>query len=227
VCTCRQHPVGVPYATDGAHVLVTGRLPELPPHRQRWGTDRRARVYQQGIVDHSAVECFFTWSAISNNQARKQRVGIRAPSKLLANCQHTDRHMRVVLWLQVYVAVGDVLLGGLGFRDVLRPDASDTVSALQALGLRVFLLSGDDTATVQVGFPASSLLCLTTVAEAAGVSCKPCARLSDSRPWWISRTCPATGHVWCLQGNCCLGVCHPAYVSVLTGNGCRGRHPRC
>jgi P-type E1-E2 ATPase len=61
--------------------------------------------------------------------------------------------------LQVYVAVGDVLLGGLGFRDVLRPDASDTVSALQALGLRVFLLSGDDTATVQVGFPAFFLLC--------------------------------------------------------------------
>lgn len=46
--------------------------------------------------------------------------------------------------------MGDVLLGGLGFRDVLRPDASDTVSALQALGLRVFLLSGDDKATVQV-----------------------------------------------------------------------------
>jgi P-type E1-E2 ATPase len=51
----------------------------------------------------------------------------------------------------VYVAVGDVLLGGLGFRDVLRPDAADTVAALQARGLRVFLLSGDDNATVQVG----------------------------------------------------------------------------
>ena len=50
----------------------------------------------------------------------------------------------------MYVAVGDVLLGGLGFRDVLRPDAADTVSALQAMGMRVFLLSGDDSSTVQV-----------------------------------------------------------------------------
>jgi hypothetical protein len=46
------------------------------------------------------------------------------------------------------------LLGGLGFRDVLRPDAADTVAALQARGLRVFLLSGDDNATVQVGWAA-------------------------------------------------------------------------
>lgn len=48
------------------------------------------------------------------------------------------------------MAVGDTLLGGLGFRDVLRPDAADTVSTLQAMGLKVFLLSGDDSATVQV-----------------------------------------------------------------------------
>jgi P-type E1-E2 ATPase len=50
---------------------------------------------------------------------------------------------------QVYVAVGDQLLGGLGFRDTLRQDAVETVSALKRMGLRVFLLSGDDTATVK------------------------------------------------------------------------------
>lgn len=50
---------------------------------------------------------------------------------------------------QVYVAVGDQLLGGLGFRDSLRQDAVETVAALKRMGLRVFLLSGDDTATVK------------------------------------------------------------------------------
>jgi P-type E1-E2 ATPase len=50
---------------------------------------------------------------------------------------------------QVYVAVGDQLLGGLGFRDTLRQDALETVAALKAMGLRVYLLSGDDTATVK------------------------------------------------------------------------------
>lgn len=48
-------------------------------------------------------------------------------------------------------------MGGLGFRDVLRPDAADTVAALQALGLRVFLLSGDDTATVKAMAAASGI----------------------------------------------------------------------
>ncbi|KAF6265672.1 heavy metal translocatin [Scenedesmus sp. NREL 46B-D3] len=50
---------------------------------------------------------------------------------------------------QVYVAVGDLLLGGLGFRDTLRQDAVETVAALKRMGLRVLLLSGDDAATVQ------------------------------------------------------------------------------
>jgi len=73
----------------------------------------------------------------------KQGVASTLDSKLLLL-------LLLLLLCQVYVAVGDVLLGGLGFRDVLRPDAVDTVSALQSLGLRVFLLSGDDSATVQV-----------------------------------------------------------------------------
>lgn len=50
---------------------------------------------------------------------------------------------------QVAVAADGRLLGWLAFRDVLRPDAVDTVAALQARGLRVFLLSGDDPDTVQ------------------------------------------------------------------------------
>ncbi|KAF8061329.1 PAA2 [Scenedesmus sp. PABB004] len=59
---------------------------------------------------------------------------------------------------QVLVAVGPRLLGGLSFRDALRPDAARTVAALQGMGLRVFLLSGDDDATVQA------------VAAAAGIA---------------------------------------------------------
>lgn len=49
----------------------------------------------------------------------------------------------------VYVSVGDQLLGGLGFRDSLRPDAVETVKILQQMGLKILLLSGDDTATVK------------------------------------------------------------------------------
>lgn len=40
------------------------------------------------------------------------------------------------------------VLGALGFRDALRPDAAATVAALRAQGLRVALLSGDNAAAV-------------------------------------------------------------------------------
>ncbi|MGB3507676.1 MAG: heavy metal translocating P-type ATPase [Microcoleaceae cyanobacterium] len=43
----------------------------------------------------------------------------------------------------VYVAVEGVLLGVIGISDVLRDDAKTTVKRLQAMGLRVMLLTGD------------------------------------------------------------------------------------
>ena len=47
----------------------------------------------------------------------------------------------------VYVGeAGRGVLGALGFRDTLRPDAAATVARLRAMGLRVALLSGDNAA---------------------------------------------------------------------------------
>ena len=43
----------------------------------------------------------------------------------------------------VYVAVDGVLAGVLAARDVLRPDAKETVECLKALGFRVMLMTGD------------------------------------------------------------------------------------
>ena len=49
----------------------------------------------------------------------------------------------------VYVGeAGRGVLGALGFRDALRPDAAATVARLRAMGLRVALLSGDNAAAV-------------------------------------------------------------------------------
>ncbi|KAK9846485.1 hypothetical protein WJX81_005091 [Elliptochloris bilobata] len=62
----------------------------------------------------------------------------------------------------VYVGeAGRGVLGALGFRDALRPDAAATVARLRAMGLRVALLSGDNPAAVaaaaaDAGIPADS-----------------------------------------------------------------------
>jgi Cu2+-exporting ATPase len=49
----------------------------------------------------------------------------------------------------VYVAVDGMLAGAIAARDVLRPDAQETVERLKALGFRVMLMTGDqpDSAT--------------------------------------------------------------------------------
>jgi Cu2+-exporting ATPase len=49
----------------------------------------------------------------------------------------------------VYIAVDGILAGAIAVRDVLRPDAQETVERLKALGFRVMLLTGDqpDSAT--------------------------------------------------------------------------------
>jgi P-type E1-E2 ATPase len=50
---------------------------------------------------------------------------------------------------EVHVGVeGRGLLGSLGFRDALRPDAADVVRRLRDMSVRVALLSGDNAVVV-------------------------------------------------------------------------------
>ncbi|PSB51880.1 heavy metal translocating P-type ATPase [filamentous cyanobacterium Phorm 6] len=50
----------------------------------------------------------------------------------------------------VYVASGGVLLGVIGLKDTLRPDAKATVDRLREMGLRVIMLTGDTTSAALV-----------------------------------------------------------------------------
>ncbi|MEG4438787.1 HAD-IC family P-type ATPase, partial [Microcoleus sp. M2_B4] len=63
----------------------------------------------------------------------------------------------------VYVASGGVLLGVIGLKDSLRPDAKATVERLRGMGLRVMMLTGDTPSAAavtaqQLGLPAADVL---------------------------------------------------------------------
>ena len=63
----------------------------------------------------------------------------------------------------VYVASGGVLLGVIGLKDTLRPDAKATVDRLREMGLRVIMLTGDTTSAAlvvaqQLGLAAADVL---------------------------------------------------------------------
>ena len=50
----------------------------------------------------------------------------------------------------VYVAMSQALVGLIAVTDAVRPDAKDTVNALQKMGLRVMMLTGDRRETAQI-----------------------------------------------------------------------------
>ena len=63
----------------------------------------------------------------------------------------------------VYVASGGVLLGVIGLKDTLRPDAKATVERLRGMGLRVMMLTGDTPSAAavtaqQLGLAAAEVL---------------------------------------------------------------------
>ncbi|MEG4397059.1 heavy metal translocating P-type ATPase [Microcoleus sp. BROC3] len=63
----------------------------------------------------------------------------------------------------VYVASGGVLLGVIGLKDTLRPDAKATVERLRGMGLRVMMLTGDTASAAavtaqQLGLAAADVL---------------------------------------------------------------------
>jgi P-type Cu2+ transporter len=60
--------------------------------------------------------------------------GVAVAAELLESCQGKTA---------VYVASGGVLLGVIGLKDTLRPDAKAAVDRLRGMGLRVMMLTGD------------------------------------------------------------------------------------
>lgn len=68
-----------------------------------------------------------------------QDQGIMIPETVAEKVQALENAGKTV----VYVAINGALAGGIALKDCLRPDAVETVSKLQKMGLQVILLTGD------------------------------------------------------------------------------------
>jgi P-type Cu2+ transporter len=80
--------------------------------------------------------------------------GVAVAAELLEACQGKTA---------VYVASGGVLLGVIGLKDTLRPDAKAAVDRLRGMGLRVIMLTGDTASAAlvvaqQLGLTAADVL---------------------------------------------------------------------
>ncbi|TAE13619.1 MAG: copper-translocating P-type ATPase [Oscillatoriales cyanobacterium] len=80
--------------------------------------------------------------------------GVAVAAELLESCQGKTA---------VYVASGGVLLGVIGLKDTLRPDAKVAVDRLRGMGLRVIMLTGDTASAAlvvaqQLGLAAADVL---------------------------------------------------------------------
>ncbi|MCC3427748.1 MAG: copper-translocating P-type ATPase [Microcoleus sp. PH2017_01_SCD_O_A] len=80
--------------------------------------------------------------------------GVAVAAELLESCQGKTA---------VYVASGGVLLGVIGLKDTLRPDAKAAVDRLRGMGLRVIMLTGDTASAAlvvaqQLGLAAADVL---------------------------------------------------------------------
>jgi P-type Cu2+ transporter len=80
--------------------------------------------------------------------------GVAVTAELLESCKGKTA---------VYVASGGVLLGVIGLKDTLRPDAKAAVDRLRGMGLRVMMLTGDTAAAAaataqQLGLAAADVL---------------------------------------------------------------------
>lgn len=80
----------------------------------------------------------------------------------------------------VHVGVeGHGLVGSLGFRDSLRPDAEQVVQRLKDLSIRVALLSGDNAAAVSAAAQQAGI----QVERAQSLSASPSSAADHSDPW--------------------------------------------
>ncbi|MEG4865254.1 MULTISPECIES: heavy metal translocating P-type ATPase [unclassified Microcoleus] len=90
----------------------------------------------------------------AGNAAWMREQGVAVAAELLESCQGKTA---------VFVASGGVLLGVIGLKDTLRPDAKAAVERLREMGLRVMMLTGDTeeaaaVAQQQLGLAAADVL---------------------------------------------------------------------
>ncbi|MEG3941551.1 MULTISPECIES: heavy metal translocating P-type ATPase [unclassified Microcoleus] len=90
----------------------------------------------------------------AGNAAWMSEQGVAVAAELLESCKGKTA---------VFVASGGVLLGVIGLKDTLRPDAKAAVERLREMGLRVMMLTGDTEAAAavaqqQLGLAAADVL---------------------------------------------------------------------
>ena len=110
--------------------------------------ERRGGAAAEAGTTHTAAvgACDNLSTASKNSEAEAAEWEARAAAEGLAGCT------------TVYVGeAGRGVLGALGFRDALRPDAAATVLRLRSMGLRVALLSGDNAAAVAAAAAAAGI----------------------------------------------------------------------
>ena len=117
------------------------KIPDIPS-----ATDVRAVTGMgvEGILDGSRIRI--------GNRRWFEKIGIKEiPNHVLENFEE-------LAWTAVLVAVDDQLLGILAISDAIKADAVQTVKDLTAMGIEVWLLTGDNRRTAeavakQVGIP--------------------------------------------------------------------------
>ena len=93
----------------------------------------------------------------AGNAEWMKKQGVAVATELLGSCKGKTA---------VYVASGGVLLGVIGLKDTLRPDAKAAVERLRGMGLRVMMLTGD---TASAAAATAQQLNLTAADVLAGV----------------------------------------------------------
>ena len=113
-----EHPLG---KTIVAYAQTQGHTPREP---ERFG-------YTPG---HGIDATVYGTLVLVGNQALMRAHGIALPSDLLAD--HPEAS-------EVFVARAGVLLGAIAVADGVRPEAREAIAAIQAMGIRTILLTGD------------------------------------------------------------------------------------
>ena len=113
-----EHPLG---KTIVAYAQTQGHTPREP---ERFG-------YTPG---HGIDATVYGTLVLVGNQALMRAHGIALPSDLLAG--HPEAS-------EVFVARAGVLLGAIAVADGVRPEAREAIAAIQAMGIRTILLTGD------------------------------------------------------------------------------------
>ncbi len=120
-----EHPLG---KTIVAHARARGHTLREPEHF--------------GYTPGRGIDAMLEGERVLvGNQALMRAHGIAVPAHLLAGHQETS---------EVFVARAGKLLGAIVIADVLRPETAPAIKAIQAMGIKTILLTGDAQAVAQV-----------------------------------------------------------------------------